>query len=96
MMNQEEFNLHNKNELYQIYVDIFQKLKKKTQLSKNLLFRQVNFCLKKGSQMTIQRNQVKSRTNITPPPIIREVRVRRFEPKEVSTKHKILLLEAVW
>ena len=82
-MNQEEFNSHNKNELYRIYEDLFVKVKKKTHLSKSLLFRQVTSCFKKSSQMLIQRIQVKSRTNINQynPSIIQEVRVRRFEAK---------------
>ena len=31
-MNQEEFNSHNKNKLYRIYVDLFKKVEKNTQL----------------------------------------------------------------
>ena len=68
MMNQEEFNSHNKNELYQIYVDLFKKVEEKDSIIKEFVISASQFLLKKSSQMTIQRNQVKSRNNITPPP----------------------------
>ena len=90
-MNQEEFNSHNKNELYRIYVDLFKKVEEKDSIIKEFVISASQFLLKKSSQMTIQRNQVKSRTNITPL-IIQEVRVRRFEPKEVPTKTQNLVI----
>ena len=66
-MNQEEFNSHNKNELYRIYVDLFKKVAEKDSIIKEFVISASQFLLKKSSQMTIQRNQVKSRTNITHP-----------------------------
>ena len=64
-MNQEEFNSQNKNELYRIYVDLFTKVEEQDSIIEEFVISASQFLLK-SSQMTIQRNQVKSRTNITP------------------------------
>ena len=65
-------------------------LKKKTQLSKSLLFRRVNFCLKNQSIDGPKKSgKISNQYN---PCIIQEVLVRRFEPKEVPTKTQNLVI----
>ena len=64
-MNQQELNSHNKSELYQIYVDLFKKVGEKDSIIKEFVISASQLLLKKSSQMMIQRNQVKSRTNIS-------------------------------
>ena len=94
MMNQEEFNSHNKIELYRIYVDLFKKVEEKDSIIKEFVISASQLLLKKQSNDDPKESgKISNQYN---PPIIQEVRVRRFEPKEVPTKHKILLLEAVW
>ena len=48
MMNQEEFKLHNKNELYQTYVDLFKKVEEKDSIIKEFFISASQFLLKKA------------------------------------------------
>ena len=48
MMNQEEFNSHNKNELYQIYVDLIKKVEERDSIIKEFVISASQFLLKKA------------------------------------------------
>ena len=95
-MNQDEFKSHKKNELYRIYVDLFKNVEAKSSIIKEFVISASQFLLKKQSNDDPKESGKISNQYNPPPPIIQEVRVRRFEPKEVPQKHKILLFEAVW
>ena len=89
-MNQEEFNSHNKNELYRIYVDLFKKVEEKDSIIKGFVISASQFLLKKQSNDDPKESgKISNQYN---PPIIQEVRVRRFEPKEVPTKTQNLVI----
>ena len=90
-MNQEEFNSHNKNEQYRIYVDLFKKVEEKDSIIKEFVISACQFLLKKQSNDD-PKESGKFSNQYNPPPIIQKVRVRRFEPKEVPTKTQNLFI----
>ena len=93
-MNQGEFNSHNKNELYRIYVDLFKKVEEKDSIIKEFVISASQFLLKK--QSNDDPNESGKISNQYNPTIIQKVRVDVLSQKRFPLKHKILLLEAVW
>ena len=84
-MNQGEFNSHNKNKLYRIYGDLF-----KESIIKEFVISAGQFLLKKQSNDDPKESgKISNQYN---PSIIQEVRVRRFEPKEVPIKTQNLVI----
>ena len=84
MINREDFSSNIKNELYQICVYLFKKVGEEDSTIKEFLISASQFLLKKQSNDDPKGSGKIS--NPYNPSIIQDVRVRRFEPKEVPTK----------
>ena len=80
----------NCTEFNRIYVDLFKKLEEKDSIIKEFVISASQFLLKKQSNDAPKKSgKISNQYN---PPIIQEVRVRRFEPKEVPTKTRNLVI----
>ena len=92
-MNQEEFNSHNKNELYRIYVDLFKKVEEKDSIIKECVISASQFLLKKQSNDDPKESgKISNQYN---PPLFKRFVKDVLSQKRFPQKHKILLLEAV-
>ena len=69
MINQEEFNSHNKNELYRIYVDLFKKVEEKDSIIKEFVISASQFLIKKQSNDNPKESgKIWNQYNPPPPP----------------------------